>query len=490
MKQITFTLILLLSAVFSVYATTYTSVTNGDWNDPNTWSPAGVPNVSSWPGDEVNISHAITFNGNLTMNQGSIISIINGGQLDVSGKMTLSSGHTGTLEVASSSFFNVNGTFKTSSGSNTVQLNGTMNTGDFTIDGSATVYTDGLVLNAEKLTVSGSGALVSSNSDFTVSSVDVKGSGVFEFDAGVLEVSGKFKAEGSAEIEFVDSMISIGGKLEMQGSATIDLDQGELTVNDETDLKNSAKIYVDGGAELNLSDLTMKGSAGIEGVGSGGVLNMDSYSFSGSAYISCVGGGCNYSSNSAPPLSLDLLSGLEVLPVELMYFSAKIIEDDLVLLEWATALEENNMGFDIEYSKDGKDWTPLTFVSGKGSTLETTYYQLEDSPETGRYHYYRLTQVDYDGKQNAFGVKVVEMERTATTVSVYPNPFTEYVQIESAQEINGYRLIHSSGKVIENVQTTKSFGERIYMDATMTRGIYVLEITTDNGVELIKIIKN
>ena len=84
------------------------------------------------------------------------------------------------------------------------------------------------------------------------------------------------------------------------------------------------------------------------------------------------------------------------LPVTLVQFNA-FREGDRVRLHWQTSTEQNNYGFYIQRSKDGKDWPSLGFVSGQGDSYRTVdYHFTDDNPNTG-VNYYRLKQEDYDG---------------------------------------------------------------------------------------------
>jgi len=63
-----FTLVLTIALVFNTYATTYTSAQNGDWTNPTTWTPFGVP----IPGDDAIINHTVTLNTSFAYSSGSI----------------------------------------------------------------------------------------------------------------------------------------------------------------------------------------------------------------------------------------------------------------------------------------------------------------------------------------------------------------------------------------------------------------------------------
>src|SRR5690606_27571186 len=76
-----------------------------------------------------------------------------------------------------------------------------------------------------------------------------------------------------------------------------------------------------------------------------------------------------------------------IVPVELVSFNA-LLKDDKVELNWTTASELNNQGFEIERSKvksqrsNEQSWNKMVFIEGKGTTTETVQYRYIDKPES------------------------------------------------------------------------------------------------------------
>ena len=83
-------------------------------------------------------------------------------------------------------------------------------------------------------------------------------------------------------------------------------------------------------------------------------------------------------------------------PVELINFIGHIVGTEIVL-EWTTATETNNSGFEIERKFDSDDWQNIGFVPGHGSSTERHSYQFIDHPDKNGYYIYRLKQIDFDG---------------------------------------------------------------------------------------------
>lgn len=118
-------------------------------------------------------------------------------------------------------------------------------------------------------------------------------------------------------------------------------------------------------------------------------------------------------------------------PVELISFTAKIMAND-VKLSWSTATEINNRGFEIQRSaqlsptqQQGRAWSSIGFVEGRGTTTEIQNYTFTDKNiEPGRYNY-RLIQSDFDGTSEYSNVieAVIDVHYDFALLQNYPNPF-------------------------------------------------------------------
>ncbi len=123
------------------------------------------------------------------------------------------------------------------------------------------------------------------------------------------------------------------------------------------------------------------------------------------------------------------------LPVELKSFSAAVIGKD-VKLNWQTATEINNLGFEVERSVISNEvrnlsWEKIGFVNGNGnSNSPKSYFFVDDKVNSGKYSY-RLKQIDNDGQfeysktieVDMNGVKKFELSQN------YPNPFNPTTKI-------------------------------------------------------------
>src|SRR5690606_1186448 len=129
-----------------------------------------------------------------------------------------------------------------------------------------------------------------------------------------------------------------------------------------------------------------------------------------------------------------------IVPVELTSFNVAVTNDEIIL-NWATASELNNYGFEIEKSKDNKNWFTTGFVNGKGTTQENSSYSFKDNNIFAGMNYYRLKQVDFNGSYEYSEIVSVEFSgvREYELSQNYPNPFNPVTVINYA--------IPKSGKV-------------------------------------------
>ncbi len=123
------------------------------------------------------------------------------------------------------------------------------------------------------------------------------------------------------------------------------------------------------------------------------------------------------------------------IPVELNSFTASIMESS-VELNWTTATETNNKGFEIQRREISNnqlsEWISLGFVNGKGTSTDINHYSFTDEYLTNGVYHFRLKQIDYDGSFTYSDF--VEAQITSPDEFVlyqnYPNPFNPSTKIK------------------------------------------------------------
>jgi len=118
------------------------------------------------------------------------------------------------------------------------------------------------------------------------------------------------------------------------------------------------------------------------------------------------------------------------LSVELIYFKG-IAEATTNLVYWATATEINSLGFGIERSSDGVNFTEIGWVDGAGNSQSTTEYQFRDrAPLTGA-AYYRLAMQDISGGIDYSNLANVQRNDVSgfSILSIGPNPSANMINV-------------------------------------------------------------
>jgi len=159
------------------------------------------------------------------------------------------------------------------------------------------------------------------------------------------------------------------------------------------------------------------------------------------------------------------------LPVELSDFRAEV-KNKGVLLTWQTLTENNNEGFEIQRSNDAINWKSIAWEVGQGNTTISQKYTFTDSRPIQGKSYYRLAQRDFDGKIEHSEIVIVSFYNG--TVSVYPNPVNDILQITVADDmpIDSIILYNTSGsEIMRETAVTNSLNL-----ARLDSGTYIIAI--------------
>jgi PKD repeat protein len=185
------------------------------------------------------------------------------------------------------------------------------------------------------------------------------------------------------------------------------------------------------------------------------------------------------------------------LPVTLRSFSGKTVAND-VALAWSTVSENNNMGFAIERATVKDQWTEAGFVKGHNNSSSQQQYSFIDiSPFVNDQPlYYRLKQVDFDGKTSySHTITVNRNPAQKVSINISPNPFEgiSVLTVQSPAAISGtIRIIDMSGKQLMTKEILLSKGTNT-IQLTETRalkpGTYLLQLTIENDIQTFRFVK-
>ena len=183
------------------------------------------------------------------------------------------------------------------------------------------------------------------------------------------------------------------------------------------------------------------------------------------------------------------ITDLQPVPVELTSFTAEA-EAEGVLLKWTTSSELNNHGFEVERSLNGVEFYTVAFIPGSGTTTETKQYSYTDDVDYkgGEIFFYRLKQVDLDGRVNYSSIVEAEFNvpRDFALHQNYPNPFNPSTTIKFAvpkTSLVNIKIYDLTGQEVASiVNEVKEAGTyEIKFDArNLASGIYLYRMIADN----------
>ena len=174
----------------------------------------------------------------------------------------------------------------------------------------------------------------------------------------------------------------------------------------------------------------------------------------------------------------------KVLPVSLIYFDAKVL-DNKVKLEWATASEKNNDYFEVQRSTNNKDFEIIDIVNGNGNSNIIINYSTYDYNIEDAVVYYRLKQVDYDGTTDYSNVVAIR-NNPEIIVEIYPNPSNGIMNI-SVKEAIEISIFSALGKEIYHNQFEANSVNQIDISDN-PKGVYIISYKTQYNIESRKII--
>jgi hypothetical protein len=181
-----------------------------------------------------------------------------------------------------------------------------------------------------------------------------------------------------------------------------------------------------------------------------------------------------------------------VLPVELLELQAEQ-QEQAVALNWTTAWETNNDYFEVERSADGLSFLAIGTVPAAGNrTVPTDYGFLDTDPVPYR-NFYRLRQVDSDGKYSLSQMVEIQV-LPSDEIRVGPNPFRGKLQLglEAAGSSDGQlRLYNAGGQLV--YQKKWEFKDRLETEIELghlAEGVYLYEIKSGTKTQSGKLVKH
>lgn len=172
------------------------------------------------------------------------------------------------------------------------------------------------------------------------------------------------------------------------------------------------------------------------------------------------------------------------LPVNFLYFNVRKQGKSIGLLSWKTAREISTSHYDVERSTDAANFSFIGKVMATGNTSAESIYSFTDNAPAKGFNYYRLKQVDRDGRFIYTAARVLNFDDLdAGKVKYYPNPTNGMLNIELTEEMRKQEKLltvsNSAGIVIDQVKIQANGNLVIPVSLRKyPKGMYFIQIKT------------
>lgn len=301
---------------------------------------------------------------------------------------------------------------------------------------------------------------------------------------------------------FIYGTITRNGNITLRNNNKITVNSGDtLVVTGDFILNNNSDVIIDeNGVFMVFGDFESNNNLDIK---TGGIVAILGDFTTNSADVNIeAGGGMFVFGNSSIDLETygistgedfilgqpDLVSWLEDeydldLPIELESFTVSYT-NNTIYANWVTASETNNHYFTLEYSTDGVTFSELAEILGSGTKSTRTEYSYSTSnPANHGIVYFRLKQTDYDASYSYSHIVALEIE-PKISIDLYPNPATDYIYINTTEEITNLTLVHTQSQRV----TIPEISQVISLEQVPV-GVYVLVIETETSTVTKQFIK-
>lgn len=174
-----------------------------------------------------------------------------------------------------------------------------------------------------------------------------------------------------------------------------------------------------------------------------------------------------------------------VLPIVWGDVSALAIDNKQIDIHWSTEMEKNCDHFDVEKSIDGIHFEKINSVKGAGDSEEKNEYAITDFVPVDGINYYRIKQVDVNGKSNYSIIVHAQIASSVLAANLYPMPAKDFVNVHlEGLEIGKlhYSIYQASGKMITQ-QTVNNNLKSLHFTiptSSFAKGLYYVQFINGN----------
>jgi Secretion system C-terminal sorting domain len=161
------------------------------------------------------------------------------------------------------------------------------------------------------------------------------------------------------------------------------------------------------------------------------------------------------------------------LPVTWLSFTATK-QSSSVLLSWSTATEQNTKDYKVQHSINGVNWNDIGIVPAAGNSNTVQQYNFVDQNPASGLNYYRLLQLDLDGKINYSKVVSFNFSDAEHMLKIYPNPVVNGTVTVSLKQSSIVGVYNSIG--IKLMQKEFTAGEHLFKLSQLSKGTYYMKV--------------
>lgn len=197
------------------------------------------------------------------------------------------------------------------------------------------------------------------------------------------------------------------------------------------------------------------------------------------------GGGRNVTATQFAINSTAVLAGSgATLPVNFTAISA-LKKGTSVEITWKVAEERDVINYEVQRSSNARDFTVVGKITATGSN---SYSFIDDKPANA-INFYRVRNVDADGKYKYTTVVRVNLSRTIE-LKAYPQPARDEITIEHASAAKGLLLLTTAnGQLVKTIQVKPATNQTTINIASLNRGLYMVRFDNEGHTESLRIVK-
>jgi Secretion system C-terminal sorting domain len=219
------------------------------------------------------------------------------------------------------------------------------------------------------------------------------------------------------------------------------------------------------------------------------VYNCTGYSTTIATLRAALNDKTNWTTSIGSPAGFTLPPSCTTLPIELGYFQAHL-DNNLTLLKWRTYSETNNNYFEIERSFDTRKFVSIGQIKGHGTISNPQNYTFIDENPLKGINYYRLKQVDIDGKFSYSKIESVIVSKGGKTL-IYPSYTEGVVSIQTDDTpLQKVEVVNSLGQLVLSKSIRLEPFSLTQIDLTsLPIGLYHIIMKTDSNSVTEKVFK-